>query len=93
MDRTSSWTGKRTDPIFPRSDAVVKGRVENAVCGRKGLFMKVGDLVKYKGSIGIVLGPCTKRWAKPADVWVLWPHKNKPIIESGDFMELVNESR
>ena len=55
--------------------------------------MKVGDLVKYKGSIGIVLGPCTKRWAKPADVWVLWPHKHRPMIESSDFMELVNASR
>ena len=57
------------------------------------LSVKVGDLVKYKGSIGIVLGPCTKRWAKPADVWVLWPHKHKPSIESGDFMEVISESR
>jgi hypothetical protein len=55
--------------------------------------VKAGDLVKYDGSIGIVLGPCTKRWAEPADVWVLWPHKDKPVIESGDFMELVNASR
>jgi hypothetical protein len=55
--------------------------------------VKVGDLVRYKGSIGIVIGPCTKRWAKPADVWVLWGGKCKPIIESGDFMELVNASR
>jgi len=55
--------------------------------------VKVGDLVKYKGSIGIVLGSCTKRWAKDDDVWVLWHHKRKPIVESGGFMELVNESR
>ncbi len=55
--------------------------------------MNASDLVKYKGSIGIVLGPCTKRWAKPGDVWVLWHHKRKPIVESSDFMELVNESR
>lgn len=55
--------------------------------------MQVGDLVKYKGECGIVLGPCTKRWAKPDDVWVLWHHKPKPIIESCDFMELVNENR
>lgn len=52
--------------------------------------MKVGDLVKYKGSIGIVLRPCTKRWADPADVWVLWADDHKPKIENGDFMELVN---
>ena len=55
--------------------------------------MKVGDLVRYKGILGIVTAPCTKRWAKPADVWVLWSNKRKPIIESGDFMELVNASR
>lgn len=55
--------------------------------------MQVGDLVRYKGSVGIVIGPCKKRWAKPADVWVLWTNKNKPAIENGDFMELVNASR
>ena len=55
--------------------------------------MKVGDLVKYKGEIGIVLEPCSRRWAKPGDVWVLWPHKRNAIVESSDFMELVNESR
>ena len=48
------------------------------------------DLVKYKGILGIVTAPCAKRWAKPADVWVLWSNKRKPIVESGDFMELVN---
>ncbi len=55
--------------------------------------MKAGDLVKYKGEVGIVLGPCRKRWAKDGDVWVLWPHKDKPIIENGKFLEAVNESR
>ena len=57
------------------------------------MAMKVGDLVKHKGKLGIVTAPCRKRWAKPADVWVLWTNKSKPVIESGDFMELVNESR
>ena len=55
--------------------------------------MQVGDLVKYKGVLGIVTARCTKRWAKPADVWVLWTNKPKPTIESGNFMELVNGSR
>jgi len=55
--------------------------------------VKVGDLVKYKGSVGIVIGPCIKRWADPADVWVLWTDDHKPKIENGDFMELVNASR
>jgi hypothetical protein len=55
--------------------------------------MNVGDLVRHKGSVGIVLGPCTKRWAKPGDVWVLWGDKSKPKIEAGDYLELTNESR
>jgi len=55
--------------------------------------MKVGDLVRYEGRLGIVTARCKKRWAKPDDVWVLWNDLHKPIIESGDFMELVNESR
>jgi hypothetical protein len=55
--------------------------------------MRVGDLVKYQGTLGIVTAPCKKRWAEPADVWVLWNGKRKPTIENGDFMELVNASR
>jgi len=54
--------------------------------------VQVGDLVRYKGSVGIVIGPCKKRWADPADVWVLWNGNRKPAIENGDFMELVNAS-
>jgi len=55
--------------------------------------MEVGDLVKYKGTLGIVTALCTKRWAKPADVWVLWTNKNKPKIEAGHLLELINASR
>ena len=55
--------------------------------------MQVGDLVRYKGTLGIVTALCTKPWAKPADVWVLWNNKRKPIVESGDFLELINENR
>jgi hypothetical protein len=55
--------------------------------------VQVGDLVKYKGSIGVVIGPCKKRWAEPADVWVLWTNEPQPRIESGDYLELVNASR
>ena len=55
--------------------------------------MKVGDLVKYKGSVGLVMGACKKRWAKPADVWVLWNNRHKPIVECSGFLEVMNESR
>jgi len=55
--------------------------------------MKVGDLVRYKDSVGIVTGAVRKRWAKPADIWVLWNNNHKPMIESSDFLELLNASR
>ena len=55
--------------------------------------MNVGDLVRLRGTLGIVTALCTKRWANPADVWVLWNNRRKPIIENGDFMELINASR
>jgi len=54
--------------------------------------MKVGDLVMYKGKAGIVLGPCRKRWAKDGDWWVLWYHREKPIVENEGFLERVNEA-
>jgi hypothetical protein len=59
----------------------------------KRRYMEVGDLVKYKGSVGIVIGPCTKRWAKSGDVYVLWSNRSKPIVECSGFLELINASR
>ena len=55
--------------------------------------MRAGDLVKYKGSVGIVIGPCKKRWAKHADVWVMWTDEPKPKIESGLLLEVLSASR
>ena len=55
--------------------------------------MKVGDLVRYKGILGIVTAPCIKRWAKSGDVWVLWSNRHKPIVECSGFLEVMNESR
>ena len=54
--------------------------------------MKAGDLVSYKGEIGIVLKLCSKRWAKPDDVLVLWPDE-KVMVESGEFLVVVNANR
>ena len=28
-------------------------------------MLKVGTLVEWRGSVGLVIGPCTKRWAVP----------------------------
>ena len=55
--------------------------------------MKAGTLVAFRGSVGLVMGPCKKRWAKPADVWVMWTDEHKPKIECGLRLEVLNESR
>ena len=56
-------------------------------------MLKVGTLVGWRGSVGLVIGPCKKRWAKPADVWVKWTDKTKPAIEAGRLLEVLNASR
>ena len=56
-------------------------------------MLKVGTLVEWRGSVGLVIGPCTKRWAATDDVWVKWTDKTKPAIESGRLLEVVNASR
>ena len=55
--------------------------------------LKAGTLVSWRGSVGLVMGPCKKRWAKDDDVWVLWTDEPKPKIESSRFLEVINESR
>ena len=55
--------------------------------------MRAGDLVRWRGSVGLVMGPCKKRWAKPADVWVMWTDERKPKIECGLLLEVLNASR
>jgi len=55
--------------------------------------MKVGDLVRFRGSVGLVMGACKKRWAKPADVWVMWTDEDRPKIESGLLLEVINAGR
>ncbi len=56
-------------------------------------MLKVGTLVSWRGSIGLVMGPCRKRWAKDDDVWVMWTDESKPKIESSRFLEVLNASR
>ena len=55
--------------------------------------MKTGTLVAFRGSVGLVMGACKKRWAKPADVWVMWTDEREPKIESGLLLEVISESR
>ena len=59
-------------------------------------MLKAGTLVSWRGSIGLVMGAVDfreKRWAKPADVWVMWTDERKPKIESGLLLEVINASR
>ena len=55
--------------------------------------MQAGTLVAFRGSVGLVMGPCKKRWAKPADVWVMWTDEREPKIESGLLLEVLSASR
>ena len=52
-----------------------------------------GTLVSWRGSVGLVMGACKKRWAKDDDVWVMWTDEPKPKIESRRLLVVLNESR
>ena len=56
-------------------------------------MLKTGTLVRWRGSVGLVWGPCKKRWAKDDDVWVIWADEPKPKIESSRFLEVLSEGR
>ena len=55
--------------------------------------LETGTLVSWRGSVGLVIGACKKRWAKDDDVWVMWNDESKPKIESSRFLEVLNASR
>ena len=55
--------------------------------------LKTGTLVSWRGSVGLVMGACKKRWAKPADVWVMWTDEREPKVECGLMLEVLNASR
>ena len=55
-------------------------------------MLKVGDLVSWRGSVGLVMGACKKRWAAEDDVWVKWTNQAKPSIEAGRLLEKINVS-
>ena len=56
-------------------------------------ILKAGTLVRWRGSVGLVMGACKKRWAKDDDVWVMWTDEPKPKIESCRFLEVLSASR
>ncbi len=56
-------------------------------------MIKVGALVAFRGSVGLVMGAVHKRWAAVDDVWVMWTDEPKPKIEAGRFLEVLSASR
>ena len=54
---------------------------------------EAGTLVRWRGSVGIVMGACKKRWASDDDVWVMWTDESQPKIESCQGLEVLSASR
>lgn len=50
--------------------------------------MQVGTLVAFRGSVGIVLGECTKHGVS-TDVWVQWNDEERPKVESWSWLEVL----
>ena len=56
--------------------------------------MKIGDLVGWKGDVGIVVSKVTNIGAKTGDVWVWWAKDNLKLRwEHGPLLEVISESR
>ncbi len=57
-------------------------------------MIKAGSLVRWRGSVGLVLGPVLKgRASGPSDVWVKWTDESEPKWACGLRLEVVSESR
>ena len=55
--------------------------------------LETGTLVRWRGSVGLVMGACKKRWAKDDDVYVKWNDEPNVKIESSRLLVVLNESR
>ena len=55
--------------------------------------LKTGTLVRWRKSVGLVMGACKRRWAKDDDVWVMWFDTGEFKIEQCRFLEVLNASR
>ena len=55
--------------------------------------LKVGTLVRWRGSIGLVMGKVTSIGAKTGDIWVKWNDDPKPSWERGARLEVISASR
>jgi len=57
------------------------------------MILEKGTLVRWKKSVGLVMGACKRRWAKDDDVWVMWFDTGEFKIEQCRFLEVLNASR
>ena len=56
--------------------------------------MQAGDLVGWKGDVGIVMGKVKNAGAKTGDVWVWWAKDSLKLRwEHGPLLEMISESR
>ncbi len=51
--------------------------------------MRIGDLVTFRGSIGLVIGKVDRTSAGQDDVWVLWNDEPNAKWEYGPLLEIV----
>lgn len=51
--------------------------------------MQVGDLVTFRGSIGLVMRKVDRTSAGQDDVWVWWNDESKPKWEYGPLLEKI----
>ena len=56
-------------------------------------MLKAGTLVRFRGSIGLVMGNVESRSADRWDVWVKWTDEPKERWERANLLEVLSESR
>ena len=56
-------------------------------------MIKVGTLVRFRGSVGLVMGKVESRSADDDDVWVKWTDDPKERWERASLLEGVSASR
>ena len=55
--------------------------------------LQVGELVSFRGSVGLVVGKVEKRGACPTDVWVKWVDETKLKWENSMLLEVLSASQ
>ena len=56
-------------------------------------MLKAGTLVRFRGSVGLVIGNVKSRAADNGDIWVKWTDDPKERWERAPLLEVVSASR